>query len=64
MEALGRVVRATAASPGTPVFDAMLTTASHDQPGEGPLGGLARHVLLAVLEERGTRQSTQADSTR
>jgi hypothetical protein len=64
MEALGQVVRATAAPPGTPVFDAMLTTASHDHPGEGPLDGLVRHVLLAMLEERGTRQSTQADSTR
>jgi hypothetical protein len=46
------------------VFDEMLTTAGHDQPGEGPLDGLVRHVLLAMLEERGTRQSTQADSTR
>jgi hypothetical protein len=58
MESLGRVVRAAAVPPGTPVFDGMLTALSKDQPDEARLDGLVRQSLLAVLEERGTRQST------
>jgi hypothetical protein len=64
MESLGRVVHAAAAPPGTPVFDAMRTALSRDDPDEGRLDGSARRSLLATLEERGTRQSTQAHMAR
>jgi hypothetical protein len=65
MESLGRVVRAAAeVPPGTPLFDEMLTAVSKDHPGEGRLDGLVRRSLLAMLEERATRQSTQAQRAR
>ena len=64
MEALDRFVRAAAVPPGAPVFDAILTAAGQDRPGEGTLDGLVRRVLLAMLEERGTRRSRQADTAR
>jgi hypothetical protein len=50
MESLGRVVRAAAAPPRTPVFDAMRTALSKDHPDEGRLDGLVRQSLLATLE--------------
>jgi hypothetical protein len=59
MESLGRVVRAPAAPTGAPVFDEMLSAVSADRPGEGTLDGLVRRVLLAMLEERGTRRSSR-----
>ena len=37
---------------------------SKDHPDEGRLDGLVRHTLLAMLEERATRQSTQAHMAR
>ena len=64
MESLGRVVRAAADPPSTPLFDGMLTALSKDHPDEGRLDGLVRHSLLAMLEERATRQSTQAHMAR
>lgn len=64
MESLGRTVRAAAVPPGTPLFDGMLTALSKDPPDEGRLDGLVRHTLLAMLEERGTRQSRQAQLAR
>jgi hypothetical protein len=65
MESLGRVVRAaTDVPPGTPLYDEMLTAVSTDHPGETRLDRLVRRSLLAMLEERATRQSTQAHTTR
>jgi hypothetical protein len=64
MESLGRVVRAAAAPAGAPQFDGMLSAVSEDRPGEGTLDGLVRHVLLAMLEERGTRRVTEATTAR
>jgi hypothetical protein len=64
MESLGRVVRAGEGPPGTPVFDGMRTALSKDHPDETRLDGLVRRSLLAMLEERGTRQSRQAHPTR
>jgi len=64
MQSLGRVVRAAAIPAGAPPFDALLTAVSQEHPGEGTLDGLVRRVSLAGLEERGTRRSSQADTTR
>ena len=64
IESLGRVVRRVAAPDGTSLFDAMLTAADEDHPDEKPLDGLARHVLLSMLEERRTRQPSEASATR
>jgi len=60
LESLGRVVREAAVPPGASPFDALLTATSHEHPGEATLDGLVRRVLLAMLEERGTRHSAQA----
>jgi hypothetical protein len=65
MESLSRTVRAAAdVPPSTSLFDEMLTAVSKNHPGEGRLDGLVRHTLLAMLEERATRQSTQAHLAR
>jgi hypothetical protein len=64
IESLGRVVRRVAAPGGTSLFDALLTAADEDHPDETTLDGLVRHVLLSMLEERRTRQSSQANATR
>jgi hypothetical protein len=63
MESLGRIARAAVPS-GTPLYDEMVTAVSQDHPGEGRLDGLVRRSLLAMLEERATRQSTQAQRAR
>jgi hypothetical protein len=42
----------------------MVTAVSQDHPGEGRLDRLVRRSLLAMLEERATRQSTQAHTAR
>ena len=41
---------------GEPMWDALLAAAAQDSPDEEPLDGLVRRVLLAMLEERRTRQ--------
>jgi len=64
MESLGRLVRAAAVPPGIPIFDGMLTALSKAQPDEARLDGLVRQSLLAVLEERRTRQSTEVRTAR
>jgi hypothetical protein len=64
MESLGRTFRTAAVAPGTPLFDGMLTALSKDHPDEGRLDGLVRHSLLAMLEERATRQSRRAHMAR
>jgi hypothetical protein len=42
----------------------MLTALSKAQPDEARLDGLVRQSLLAVLEERRTRQSTEVRTAR
>jgi hypothetical protein len=64
LESLSRLVGATAVPPGKSQFDAMLAMCAQDQPGEQTLDGLVRRVLLAMLEERASRESTDADSGR
>jgi hypothetical protein len=56
IESLGRVVRRGAPPAGTSSFDALLRAADEDDPDEDPLDALVRQVLLAMLEERRTRQ--------
>jgi hypothetical protein len=63
-ESLGRLARAIAASPGEQLFDLLLTAAGEEHPGETTLDGLARRVLLSMLEERRTRQSFQTKHAR
>jgi hypothetical protein len=58
IESLGRVVGRVAAPVGTSLFNALLTAADEDDPDENTLDALVRHVLLSMLEERRTRQST------
>jgi hypothetical protein len=58
IESLGRVARAAPSPPGASSFDALLTTASEDRPGESTLDQVVRHALLSMLEERRTRQPT------
>jgi hypothetical protein len=56
IDCLGRVVQAATPASGAPTFEAVLTAADVEEPGEGALDGLARRVLLAMLEERATRR--------
>lgn len=63
IQALVRVARAVAAPAGASLFDALLTAAGEDHPDEETLDGLARQVLLSMLEERRSRQPLQAHDT-
>jgi len=58
IESLGRVVGRVAAPAGTSLFNALITVADEDHLDENTVDGLVRHVLLSMLEERRTRQST------
>jgi hypothetical protein len=59
IDAMERALRNTAASSGDPPsFDAVLAWAREDRPRERKLDTLARRVLLAMLEQRRTRQPT------
>jgi hypothetical protein len=64
IESLGRVVRRVAALAGASLFDELLAAADEDHPDEKPLDRLVRQVLLSMLEERRTRQSSEAGATR
>ena len=64
IESLGRVARAAPLPAGASSFDALLTAAKEDQPGERTLDQVVRHALLSMLEERQTRQPTQTIETR
>ena len=55
LESLTRLVEGASAPTGTPLFDALLTNAGEERPGEGTLDRLVRRVLLSMLEERATR---------
>jgi hypothetical protein len=64
IESLGRAARAGPVPPGATAFDALLTTAKEDHPGERTLDQVVRHALLSMLEERQARQPTQTGDTR
>ena len=59
IESLGRVVREAQLEAGVSSFDALLTAAKEDHPGEGMLEQVVRRTLLSMLEERRTRQPTE-----
>jgi hypothetical protein len=63
IESLGREVRRVSAPAGTSLFDALLTAADEDRPDEKALDALVRRVLLSMLEERRTRQSSEANAS-
>jgi hypothetical protein len=60
IDSIGRLVAAVAPVPAPSQFDALLRAARQDPPAEPALDGLARRVLLAMLEERRIRQAAQA----
>ena len=60
IESLGRAARAAPSRTGGSTFDALLTAAKKDQPGETILDQVVRRALLSMLEERRTRQPTEA----
>ena len=61
IESLGRQVRAAPSPTSTSSFDALLTAAKEDHPGETSLDQVVRRTLLSMLEERRTRQPTEAN---
>ncbi len=60
---LGRLARAAALPAGESLFDALLTAAQEDHPDETNLDQVVRRALLSMLEERRTRQPTEAGHT-
>jgi hypothetical protein len=65
IESMEQALGALDVPDGVPTSDALLAAAAQDSPDEDPLDGLVRRVLLAMLEERRTRQpGTLADGTR
>ena len=60
IESMQRAVDAADVAGGGPTSDALLAAAAQDPPDEDPLDGLARRVLLAMLEERRTRRRGSA----
>jgi hypothetical protein len=56
IRSLEQAVAAPDVPDGEPLSDALLAAAAQDPPDEDPLDGLVRRVLLAMLEERRTRQ--------
>jgi hypothetical protein len=61
--ALARVVRAARLRDSASAFDALLTAAKEDHPGE-TVDQVVRRTLLSMLEERRTRQPTDASGLR
>ena len=64
IESLGRVARAVPWPTSASSFDALLTAANEDHPGERTLDEVVRRALLSMLEERRTRQPTEVSGTR
>ncbi len=64
IESLAHVVQADMPAGGAPAFDAVLIAAREEQPGEQPLDGLTRRVLLSVLEQLRARQAREAEDER
>ncbi len=54
-EAIDSMGRAVRAFDHPPTFDALIAAVAEDRPGELELDGLARRVLLSMLEQRRTR---------
>jgi hypothetical protein len=63
IESLGRMVDNAVVPAGTSLFDALLSATGENQPDEETFAELARSVLLSTLEERRTREPTQANHT-
>jgi hypothetical protein len=61
--ALARVARAARLRAGASSFDALLTAGTEDHPGETNLDEVVRRTLLSMLEERRTRQPTEASGS-
>jgi hypothetical protein len=61
--ALVRLARATRSRAGASSFDALLTAAKEDHPAETNLDRVVRRTLLSMLEERRTRQPTEASGS-
>jgi hypothetical protein len=61
IESIARFVGAATPPGGAPTFDAVLTAARKDRPGEQALDGLTRQVLLSTLEQLRSRQAREAD---
>ncbi len=56
IQSMQRTIDTLDAADGQPTSEALLTVFGQDPPDERPLDGLVRRVLLAMLEERRTRQ--------
>ena len=63
IESLGRLAQAVPLHDGSSSFDDLLTAAEEDHPG-GKIDRVVRHTLLAMLEERRSRQPTEASDLR
>jgi hypothetical protein len=63
VESLGRLVRAAPLRAGASSFDAVLTAAKEHHPGVTNLDEVVRRTLLSMLEERRTRQPTEASGS-
>ncbi len=63
IESLGRLAQAVPLQAGSSSFDDLLTAAEEDHPG-GNIDRVVRHTLLAMLEERRSRQPTEARDLR
>jgi hypothetical protein len=61
VDAMGGLVRATTLGAGAKSFDALLAVAADGRADEDGLEYVVRRVLLAMLEERRTRQPMPAD---
>jgi hypothetical protein len=59
IDCMSRQVRAATPPDGAPTFDAALTIAAQNRPGEDRLDDVVGRVLRAMLEERRTRQPTE-----
>jgi hypothetical protein len=60
MESMEQMVGGLEVADSEPTSDALLAAAAQDAPDEDPLDGLVRRVVLAMLEERRTRQPGSA----
>jgi hypothetical protein len=60
IESMEQVVGALYVADGEPTSDALLAATAQDRPDDDPLDSFVRRVLLAMLEERRTRQPGSA----
>jgi len=56
IESMEHVVGALYVADGEPTSDALLAATAQDRPDDDPIDSFVRRVLLAMLEERRTRQ--------